>query len=216
MVKAIIWDMDGVIADTGEAHFLAWKALGEERGGTITREQFAATFGMSNLPILKLWIGKDTPDAELNALARHKEELFRELIRNHVRALPGVLTWLERGRARGYRQVIASSGPMANIVALLAALNLSDYFDALLSGAFLPHGKPDPAIFLNAAAAVGASPHQSLVIEDGIVGIEAALRAGMRYIAVTTTHPAEKLARANLVVDNLAALDEDAFGRLLS
>ena len=215
MVKAIIWDMDGVIADTGEAHFLAWKALFAERGGTITREQFAATFGMSNLPILRLWIGKDTPDAELNALARRKEELFRELIRDHVRALPGVPTWLERGRARGYRQVIASSGPMVNIVALLAALNLSDYFDALLSGAFLPHSKPDPAIFLNAAAAVGASPHQSLVIEDGIVGIEAALRAGMRCIAVTTTHPAEKLARANLVVDNLATLDEDAFGRLL-
>jgi len=214
LVKAIIWDMDGVVADTGETHFLAWKALFAERGSTVTHEQFAATFGMSNLPILRLWLGEEVPNVELDALARRKEELFRELVRDHARALPGVLTWLERGRTRDYRQVIASSGPMANIVALLAALDLSDYFDALLSGAFLPHSKPDPAIFLNAAAAVGASPRQSLVIEDGIVGVEAALRAGIRCIAVTTTHPAEKLSRAHLVVDSLAALDEDAFDRL--
>lgn len=215
MVKAIIWDMDGVVADTGEAHFLAWKALFAELGREVTREQFLATFGMSNLPILRLWLGDEVPDAELNALAKRKEELFRERVRGHVRILPGVLTWLERGRARGYRQVIASSGPMANIVALLAALDLSDYFDALLSGAFLPQSKPDPTIFLHAAAAVGAAPRQSLVIEDGIVGVEAAFRAGMRCIAVTTTHPAEKLSRADLVVNSLAALDEEAFERLL-
>ena len=215
LVKAIIWDMDGVVADTGEAHFLAWKALFAELGREVTREQFLETFGMSNLPILRLWLGEGVADAELNALAKRKEELFRELIRDHVQTLPGVLDWLERGRARGYRQVVASSGPMANIVALLATLKLGDYFDALLSGAFLPRSKPDPALFLHAAAAVGASPRQSLVIEDGIVGVEAALRAGMRCIAVTTTHPAEKLSRADLVVENLAALDEDAFERLL-
>jgi beta-phosphoglucomutase-like phosphatase (HAD superfamily) len=154
LVKAIIWDMDGVVADTGETHFLAWKALFAERGSTVTHEQFAATFGMSNLPILRLWLGEEVPDVELNALARRKEELFRQLVRDHVRALPGVLTWLERGRT------------------------------------------------------------QSLVIEDGIVGVEAALRAGMPCIAVTTTHPAEKLSRASLVVDSLAALDENAFDRL--
>ncbi len=215
MIQAIIWDMDGVVADTGEAHFLAWKALFAERGQTITHEQFAATFGMSNLPILKLWLGDDAPEAELQALAKRKEELFRARIRDHVRTLPGVVAWLERGRIRGYRQAIASSGPMANIVALLATLDLSDYFDALLSGAFLPQSKPDPTLFLNAAAALGAKPEQCLVIEDGIVGVEAARRAGMRCIAVTTTHPAEKLSQADLVVDSLAALDEKVFERLL-
>ena len=79
----------------------------------------------------------------------------------------------------------------------------------------MPKSKPDPAIFLQAAAAVGADLAQSLVIEDGIVGVEAAKRAGMRCIAVTTTHPADKLSGADLIVDSLAELEPDTFQRLL-
>jgi HAD superfamily hydrolase (TIGR01509 family) len=211
----ILWDMDGVLADTGEAHFLAWSALFAERGGSITYEQFSATFGMANPPILRLWLGDDLPEAEMWAISAHKEELFRAQVQGHVRLLPGVLDWLQRGRERGYRQIVASSGPLANIIAVIGVLGIADYFDALLSGAFLPKSKPDPAIFLRAAAAAGALPEECLVIEDGIVGVEAALRAGMRCLAVTTTHPAAKLSRATLVVDSLAELDAEAFERLL-
>ncbi len=215
VATAILWDMDGVVADTGEAHFLAWQDLRAERGQTITYEQFAVTFGMNNPPIIKAWLGEDTPDEEIAQLSARKEVLFRAHALGHVHLLPGVLAWLERGRTRGYRQVVASSGPMANIVAVIGALGVADYFDALLSGAFLPRSKPDPAIFLRAAASVGADPADCLVVEDGIVGVEAALSAGMRCLAVTTSHPATKLARATLVVDSLADLDENAFERLL-
>jgi len=116
---------------------------------------------------------------------------------------------------RGYRQAIASSGEMANIVAVIVALDISNYFEALLAGAFLPRSKPDPAIFIQAAAALGATPAESLVIEDGIVGVEAAKRAGMRCIGLTSTHPASKLVGADLIVDRMDALDEKAFERLL-
>jgi HAD superfamily hydrolase (TIGR01509 family) len=212
---AILWDLDGVVADTGEAHFAAWQKLFAERGETITREQFEETFGMSNTPILKRWVGEDAPAELIAELARRKEELFRQEVEGQVRILPGVRAWLEQGRERGYRQVIASSGPMANIVAIVSALDIGDYFDALVSGAFLPNSKPSPAIFLQAAGAAGATPDQSLVIEDGTVGVEAARRAGMRCVAVTTTHDADKLSAADLVVDRLDALDADAFERLL-
>jgi beta-phosphoglucomutase len=99
---------------------------------------------------------------------------------------------------------------MANIVAVVAALGIGNRFDALVSGAFLPRSKPDPAVFVQAAAAVGASPAECLIVEDGIVGIEAARRAAMRCVALTTTHPAERLAGADLIVKDLSALDEEA------
>jgi HAD superfamily hydrolase (TIGR01509 family) len=214
-VIAILWDMDGVIADTGEAHFMAWQILYRERGETITHEEFARTFGMSNLPILRAWLGDDQPLERLQAVSKRKEKLFRELAHDHTHILPGVIAWLERGRARGYRQAVASSGPMANVVTLVSALDIADYFDALVSGAGLPRSKPDPAVFLQAAAALGAQPTDCLVIEDSLMGIEAAKAAGMRCIAVTTTHPASKLGQADIIVDTLEALKEDTFENLL-
>lgn len=209
VLKAILWDMDGVVADTGEAHLLAWRQMLAERGHTVTDEQFAMTFGMANAAILQLWFGEALDATEVRAWSERKEELFRASVPGHVRALPGVLDWLRRGQAQGYRQAIASSGEMANIVAVVSALGIANRFDALVSGAFLPRSKPDPAVFLRAGAALGAAPHECLVVEDGIVGVEAARRAGMRCVALTTTHPAEKLRAADAIVPDLMALDEE-------
>ena len=98
---------------------------------------------------------------------------------------------------------------MANIAAVVAALEIGNRFDALVSGAFLPRSKPDPTIFWQASAALGASPEECLVVEDGIVGVEAAKRAGMRCVALTTTHAADKLVGADLIVQDLSTLDEE-------
>ncbi|NLV73543.1 MAG: HAD family phosphatase [Chloroflexi bacterium] len=212
----ILWDMDGVIADTGEAHFLAWQILYGERGQSITYDEFAKTFGMSNLPILRAWLGDGVPLETLQVISARKEELFREQAREHTRLLPGVLEWLERGRARGYRQAVASSGPLSNVVALVTALNIPDYFEALVSGAFLPRSKPDPAVFIHAAGAIGVPPHACLVIEDSTAGIQAAQAAGIACLAVMTTHSADKLTGADLIVDSLSELPNDAFERLIA
>ena len=215
MVKAILWDMDGVVADTGEAHFRAWQAFFREVGGSITREAFDETFGMANPAILRKWLGNEVSDEMIHECGLHKEELYRGLVGDHVQLLPGVREWLAWGRERGYRQAVASSGEMANIVAIVSAFDLGNSFDALVSGAFLPKSKPDPTVFLQAAAAVGAAPENALVIEDGIVGVEAARCAGMSCIAITTTHSAEKLADADLVINSLQELDKSTFERLL-
>ncbi|MFO7919000.1 MAG: HAD-IA family hydrolase [Anaerolineae bacterium] len=214
MTKALLWDMDGVLVDTGEAHFAAWKALFEGHEWTITREDFEKTFGMSNIPILKELLGEGLPEAQLLDLAAEKEARFREMIEPHVNLLPGVEKWLRWARKERYRQAVASSGEMANIVAILAAFEIANYFDAVVSGAFLPHSKPHPAIFLQAAASVGAEPQDSLVLEDGLVGIEAAHRAGIACIAVTTTHSAEELSDAQVVVSDLNELSEKTLRRL--
>ena len=215
MTKAILWDMDGVLADTGEAHLKAWQVLYGERGETLTQGEFAVTFGMANGPIIRRWLGDDTPEELVAAIAARKEALYREIIRGSVRILPGVEEWLADARQRGYRQVVASSTEMANIIAVIGELGIGTHFDALISGAFLPCSKPDPAIFLQAASTVGAEPANCLVIEDGIVGVEAAKRGGMRCVAVTTTHSAEKLAGADLVVATLAQLPPETMAQLL-
>jgi HAD superfamily hydrolase (TIGR01509 family) len=213
--RALLWDMDGVLCDTGHAHLIAWQRLYAERGQTITRDEFAETFGMANGPIIRRWLGEDTSDVEVARIAERKEALYRDVIRGTVQPLPGLLTWLQYARERGYRQVVASSGEMANIIAIVGELGIGNYFDALVSGAFLPRSKPDPAVFLQAAAAVGAAPQHCLVIEDGVVGVEAARRAGMRCVAVTTTHAAEKLAEADVVAATLADLAPETMARLL-
>jgi beta-phosphoglucomutase len=211
---ALIWDMDGVLVDSGEAHYEAWKALFDELGLPITPEQVSSTLGMSNMPILRMWLGPDVPAARLAELADRKERYFRDLVNEHVQILPGVLKWLERARHRGYRQAVASSAPMANIVAIVQTLGLGDAFDLIISGARLPASKPDPAIFLQSALGLGCSAAQSIVIEDSTVGVEAACRAGMACVAVTNTRPAAELTAASLVVDSLEDLPANIFERL--
>jgi len=215
VTRSVIWDMDGVLADSGKAHFAAWQALFDEMGLTMTWQQFADTFGMSNIPILRVCLGDDRPLAEMQAMAARKEALFREIMPEYVTVLPGVTEWLEYANIKGYRQVVASSGEMANIAAVVNALGIGNHFQAIVSGAFMPKSKPDPAIFLYAAAAAGATPDECIVIEDGIVGVEAAVCANMRSIGVTTTHPAEKLSKATIVLNRLSDRSPELLDQLL-
>ncbi len=207
--------MDGVLVDTGEFHFQAWSRALPEYGIPFNRQLFRETFGMNNARILEVLLGK-TPAPELLAeISDRKEELFRQAVRGRVRPLPGVLSWLERLKAAGMRQAIASSAPPANIDALVNELGLRDYFDVIVSGFDLP-GKPDPTLFLKVACLLDVPPERCVVVEDAVAGVEAAKRAGMKCIAVTTTNPAETLKEADIVIERLDVLPLDAFQRLLT
>ncbi len=213
-MHGILWDMDGVLVSTGEFHFKAWTVTLSARGIPFTREQFRTTFGMNNTGILQRLLGEKV-DADLVAeISAAKEHAFRQAIRGQVQLLPGVLEWLQRLQEWGLRQAIASSAPPANIDALVDELAIRSYFAATVSGADLP-GKPDPAVFLEAARRIGVPPESCVVVEDAVAGVEAARRGGMRCIAVTTTNPANELKHADIVVEQLDALSEDAFTRLL-
>jgi beta-phosphoglucomutase len=183
-VKAILWDLDGTIADTEELHFDAWRVTMPAYGVDYTHEMFITSFGRNNPEILTELI-PDLSPAMIQEISDAKEKAFRDLVNPaSVCLLPGVAQWLDSCQAQGLRQAIGSSGPMANIAAVVAALDVGDYFRALLSGFSLPRGKPDPAIFLNCAASVEVAPAECLVIEDSIYGVEAARRAGMACVAV--------------------------------
>jgi beta-phosphoglucomutase-like phosphatase (HAD superfamily) len=147
------------------------------------------------------------------------------MVKGQVQPLPGVRKWLERlqtenlpgngGERNLVRSVIASSAPQANIEVLIEEMGLKPYFYALVSGANMP-GKPDPAVFLEAARQIEMLPEKCIVVEDALAGVEGAKRAGMKCVAVTTTNPAKALQAADIVVDRLDELAEDAFRKLVS
>jgi beta-phosphoglucomutase len=125
--------------------------------------------------------------------------------------LPGVREWLTRARRRvasGYRQL----GPRLNALTIIDALGLAGIFDAVIAAEDVVHGKPDPEVFLTAAARLGVDPPRCVVVEDAPTGIEAGRRGGMRTLGVLTTHPHLD---ADRVAATLAELELDAFDRLL-
>jgi beta-phosphoglucomutase family hydrolase len=211
----VLWDMDGVLVDTGRFHLASWHDILIAAGHPFDEDVFKRTFGMNNHGVLSTVFGRPPSAEELVSLADAKEALFREMIAGQAEPLPGVRAWLARLQARGVRMAVASSAPQANIDVLLVALGLRDYFTAEVSAEKMP-GKPDPAVFLEAARRVGLPPERCVVVEDAIAGVAAAKRAGMACLAVTTTNPREKLAAADWIVDSLADLPADAFDRLLA
>lgn len=207
---AAIWDLDGVIVDSGGPHYGAWRALAERRGQSLTRERFAEVFGLRNDETIRELFGPVEP-GEAEEIERAKEWAFREAIRGNVRPLPGALELLGALRESGHRQALATSSPRQNAELILAALGVSGCFDAVVCGEDVARGKPNPAVFRLAAHRIGAEPLRSVVIEDAVVGVEAAIRAGMRVVAVTTTRTRDELARADRVVDSLLELGPDDF-----
>jgi beta-phosphoglucomutase family hydrolase len=205
-LEAVVWDMDGVLVDTGEFHFKAWKTILARYEVAFSRETFTKTFGMNNEGILKSVLGDRYSDELYKIIDRQKEVNFREILHGNVTLLPGVISLLEQVRNASIPQAIASSAPQENIDAVVSELNLQPYFQTAISAANMP-GKPDPTVFLTAAQELGVSPSHCIVVEDAIAGVEAARHAGMTCIAVTTTNPAKELQAAYLVVGRLSKLN---------
>jgi beta-phosphoglucomutase len=204
---AIIWDMDGVLVNTGEHHYQAWKQTFDELNVPFSKEQFRETFGMNNAGILEIICGRKLPPDQEGRISEHKEELFREKVKGKATLLPGVEKALKNFSVWNLKQAIASSAPPKNIEVLVKELRISKYFDAIISGFDIP-GKPDPGVFLKAAQQLNVKPKRCAVIEDAVAGVEGAKNAGMRCIAVTTTNTTKALSKADLIFDSLEELNQ--------
>lgn len=213
----VLWDLDGVLIDTGEFHYEAWAAILAANKIPFSRDLFRQTFGMNNVGVLTTLLGKPPAQDYADRIDVEKEAAFRAAIHGKAAALPGVIDWLKRLQVMGARQAIASSAPQANIDVLIDELQLRPYFDAVVSAHQMP-GKPDPAVFLEAARRIGIAPNRCVVIEDSGAGVTAAKRGGMKCIAVTNTNPVNVLkeAGADLIVDGLDRLGSRRFARLVN
>ena len=205
----VIFDMDGVLADTGPIHFESWVKLGKKIGIEFTREFFDNTFGQQSPTITRKLVGSKVDEDCIDQWAKFKEKSYREMVKDKLKPLPGVLKILADLKLKGFKLAVGSSGPSKNVDLLLTSLKIKENFDVIITAADVKKGKPEPDVFLVAADALGINPTNCLVIEDAPVGIEAAIRAGMISIGLTTTHGKEELLGAQLIIKDLSEITID-------
>ena len=211
--RGIIWDLDGVIIDSGAQHWQSWKTLAAETHVAFTEADFRKTFGQRNSDIIPhYWQTHNA--AEIQQLADRKESLYRELLVRDARPLPGAIELIHTLHDAGWKQSLGSSAPVANIQLILDLLDLRLLLDAIVSGEEAPRGKPAPDIFLAAGRALGLSPANCIIIEDAVAGVMAAQAAGMRCVAVTNGTPNRELGIADIVVSSLTEIDMDRLDAL--
>lgn len=195
--------MDGVLIDSGPLHLAAWQELFRGLGRSYTRQEFLSTFGLRNDAILRQQLGF-LPAAEAERLILKKEAMFRaRLLRDGVMGLPGAVELVRHLHRHGTKQAVVSSGPRDNVELVLVGLGVAPLLQVVLAGEDVERGKPDPQGYLLAAQRLGVGPGECAVIEDAPGGVAAGRAAGMRVIGLTSSHPPEALAGADLVVASL-------------
>jgi beta-phosphoglucomutase len=214
---AVIFDMDGVLVDSYQAHYQSWQRAVATVGRTMSLEQFNATFGRTSREIIAaLWPDAVASEADIARLDALKEAAYREILAADFPPMPGVKELLESLRAAGFALAIGSSGPPENVALVLERLGGRAIFDAVVDGMDVSRGKPDPQVFLLAAQRLGVPPGRCVVVEDAPIGIAAAKAAGMASVGlVSTGRTRQALAAADLVVDSLAELSPAIFRELL-
>ena len=211
-MKAILWDLDGTLVDSGDCHWRAWRETMRGEGVDLTYRQFLDSFGQKNDRILTAWLGARATPAAIRRIGDAKEAMYRRFaVEEGLEPLPGAAEWVERLHAGGWRQAIASSAPAENVRVMLDVLHLDRFFDAIVSAEDVTAGKPDPQVFLKAAERLSVPAEASVVVEDAAAGIEAARRAGMKCVGVSLTAVLD----GDVFVRSLAELPPDTFDRLL-
>ena len=202
-LEAVLWDLDGVIADTADYHYRAWQEVFKERGVAFSKADFMPLFGRRHDTIVRFALGDSLSPAEFHAISEKKQALYRRLVSQNIIPLPGAVALIKSLNEHGIKTAIGSSAVPENIDVILKGIGIENRFQAIAYGTEVAEGKPSPQIFLLAAKKLGVKPADCVVIEDAIAGVAAARRAGMKCVAVTNSHPRDKLQNADLVVDSL-------------
>lgn len=208
MIQAALFDMDGTLVANSPVHVRAFEIFCARYGVKDWREKLSRAFGMGNDDIMRRVMPAEViREKGLTALADEKEAIYREIYAPDIRPVEGLEKLLIKLRAAGIRCAVGSSGCRTNVDFVLDKCHIGSYFDAIISGDRVTHCKPDPEIYLTAAAALGVAPDRCVVFEDAEAGIESAHRAGAgRIVALTTTLP-----RAVLEAETAADLIIDTF-----
>ncbi len=207
MIKAVIFDMDGVLVDNRDVHiesFLQWCSL---HGVSMNREKVLSYFGMSNDEIFPAVLGRDDlTKEELYNFGQEKEEIYREKFASEIAPTKGLVDMLDGLKELGIKMAVGSSGMRKNVDFVLEKCGIGDYFEAVVDGDQLTRAKPDPEVFLKAAERLGVAPSETLVFEDSFAGIAAARAAGMKVVALATTFPREQHTDHDALVDDFSQI----------
>jgi beta-phosphoglucomutase family hydrolase len=205
--QAVLFDMDGVVVDNLPYHVDAWLLFCERKGIPLTREIFYRELnGMNSKDTFEWFYKREMSRAEIEVLEDEKEFIYRDFYKDHINPAPGLLEFLKTLRAHGIKTALATSAGPGNIDFILDGLGIRDQFDAVIGGAEVRKGKPDPEIYVKAASLVGVEPAQCWVIEDSLQGIAAGQSAGMRVVGISTSHTPAELAHTDVVRPDFANL----------
>lgn len=207
ILKACIFDLDGVLVDTAIYHYEAWKRLANELGFDFTPEQNEQLKGISRISSLEKileWGNIQIPQALKLELADRKNSWYVKMISNMKpdEVLPGSRELLEAVRASGLKCALGSAS--RNSALILESTSLVSYFDVIVDGNSVSASKPDPEVFLKGAELLGTDPQNCIVFEDGIAGIQAAVSAGMKVVGIGQPGV---LNQADMVVNGLDQID---------
>ena len=203
-IKAVIFDLDGVIVTTDDCHYTAWKKMADDEGIYFDRKINERLRGVSRMQSLEIILEKsDKPytEQEKLALAAKKNAYYVDLIQKLTPhdVLDGVMKNLKTLKERGIKIAIGSSSKNAPII--LNRIGLADYFDAVSDGNNIKKSKPDPEVFIKAAEMLNIAPENCMIVEDADAGIEAGKRAGMKTFALGNATGADFYAKSLKNVD---------------
>jgi beta-phosphoglucomutase len=213
---AVIFDLDGTLIDNNEYHIEAWEVYFEKIGRPFSMDEYKTNMnGRINRDIFNYLFGKELAPEEIQALTDEKEALYREYYAPHIKAIPGLENLLEAIKQAEIPMAIATSGLPINIAFMFEHVQIEPYFDKVIDCTYVTNSKPHPEIFLTAAASVNASPVQCIAFEDSIAGVRSAKAAGMKVVALTTTHTPEDLHEADKIIKDYTEIDINSLYRLL-
>ena len=217
MIGGVIFDFDGVIADSHAAHMQAWKTFLHSKGKTVGPEElFFAREGAKREEIMRHFLGELTPE-QIARYGAEKDKLFQS--RNgKVKLVPGFAEFLRQLDAATIPSAVASSGSRARVEQALKTFNICNRFQAVITAEDVDRGKPDPALFLLAAQALQLEPKRILVCEDAVAGVAAAKSAGMKCLGISADgrETMLKQAGADLVVSDFLQANLDDVRRLFA
>ena len=214
MIKACLFDLDGVIVDTAKYHYIAWREIAKELGFDFTEQHNERLKGVSRMASLDILLevgGIQLPQHEKEILANRKNEHYLTFILNMQpdEILPGAKNFLETLHNHGIATALGSASK--NAMTILDRLQLTSLFDVIIDGNQTAKAKPDPEVFLKGAEALNIDPKHCIVFEDAEAGVEAALAAGMKCVGIGSP---EILSKAHLVVSGLDKMTIDLLSKL--
>jgi len=205
-LKAVIFDMDGVIVNNHEYHTRAWFAFCKKFNISTSRKELLSMFGGTNKDVLEQMFGRPLEKNELDKLASQKEKLYREIYNNDIIETSGLTSFLERIKFDGLLIGLATSAPPSNVSFVLGSLDIKSYFTVIVDDSEIINGKPHPETYNRAISKLKLTPENCIVIEDSVRGIKSARAAGTKVIGIATTNSKDELLLAHHVIESFNEL----------
>ena len=207
MIKAVIFDMDGVIVESEHMHIEAEQQTMLKHGVRMSAEELHAFTGTTAKFMFTELIKKYKLNTTFEEIFDEKEEIMFKLLEKETRPTKGVVELLKKLKQKGIKLGIASSSHRRLIDYILKKLGITQLFDFVVGAEDISHSKPDPEIFLKSAGGLKVKPVECLVVEDARLGVEAAKKAGMKVVGYRNPDSGDQdLSRADMVVDDFSKL----------